>query len=156
MHPASQDGSWRELLERDGFVTLSGLFGPDETARLWQSLASTLAGSVGQDASIRGQEGTVYAARNLLRLWPGLPAVWPWPPLVDCLQSVLGPRLGLVRVLYFDKPPGQTWALPWHKDLTIAVRDNRLPRGRFSHPTRKAGVPHVEAPVEVLESMLTA
>src|SRR5262249_11408360 len=63
---------------------------------------------------------------------------------------------GLVRVLYFDKPPGQSWALPWHKDLTIAVRDNALPSERFGKPTRKAGVPHVEAPESVLAGMVTA
>ncbi len=45
--------------------------------------------------------------------------------------------------------------MPWHKDLTIAVRDNRLPSSHFAKPTRKAGVPHVEAPRAVLESMLT-
>src|SRR5262249_41243576 len=39
---------------------------------------------------------------------------------------------------------------------TIAVRDNRLASPHFSHPTRKAGVPHVEAPLAVLEAMLTA
>jgi ectoine hydroxylase-related dioxygenase (phytanoyl-CoA dioxygenase family) len=40
--------------------------------------------------------------------------------------------------------------------MTIAVRDNRLPGTRFARPTTKAGVPHVEAPTEVLEEMLTA
>jgi ectoine hydroxylase-related dioxygenase (phytanoyl-CoA dioxygenase family) len=61
-----------------------------------------------------------------------------------------------VRTLFFDKPPGQSWALPWHKDLTVAVRDNRLPSPHFVRPTRKGGVPHVEAPLSVLEAMLTA
>jgi ectoine hydroxylase-related dioxygenase (phytanoyl-CoA dioxygenase family) len=62
----------------------------------------------------------------------------------------------LVRALFFDKPPDQTWALPWHKDLTIAVRDNQRPSRHFTKPTRKAGVPHVEAPREELDAMLTA
>jgi ectoine hydroxylase-related dioxygenase (phytanoyl-CoA dioxygenase family) len=43
--------------------------------------------------------------------------------------------------------------LPWHKDLTIAVRQHR-PSLLFVHPTVKAGVPHVEAPRQVLEKML--
>jgi ectoine hydroxylase-related dioxygenase (phytanoyl-CoA dioxygenase family) len=76
--------------------------------------------------------------------------------LSDALTAVLGPEFGLVRTLYFDKPPERTWSLPWHKDLTIAVRENRLPSDRFTRPTRKAGVPHVEAPQELLESMLFA
>jgi hypothetical protein len=57
--------------------------------------------------------------------------------------------------LYFDKPPEQSWALPWHKDMTIAVRNNRLPSEHFSKPTLKVGVPHVEAPQWLLENMLT-
>jgi ectoine hydroxylase-related dioxygenase (phytanoyl-CoA dioxygenase family) len=60
----------------------------------------------------------------------------------------------LVRALFFDKPLEETWSLPWHKDLTIAVRDNRLQSRHFSHPTTKAGVPHVEASEELLQSML--
>jgi ectoine hydroxylase-related dioxygenase (phytanoyl-CoA dioxygenase family) len=72
------------------------------------------------------------------------------------LTEVLGPQAGLVRTHYFDKPPAQTWCLPWHKDLTIAVRDNRRPSSEFRNPTTKAGVPHVEAPRTLLESMLSA
>src|SRR5204863_534312 len=37
----------------------------------------------------------------------------------------------------------------------IAVQDNSLSSARFKNPTRKAGVPHVEAPREILERMVT-
>ena len=81
--------------------------------------------------------------------------MWRQPPLPELLEAVLGLGCGLVRGLFFDKPPERSWSLPWHKDLTIAVRDNRLPSRLFRKPTTKAGVPHVEAPREVLEAMLT-
>jgi ectoine hydroxylase-related dioxygenase (phytanoyl-CoA dioxygenase family) len=90
------------------------------------------------------------------RLWPAAAAVWRQPPLPDVLRAILGPAFGMVRVLYFDKHPDQTWALPWHKDLTIAVRDTHRPSPSFTKPTTKAGVPHVEAPEAVLEEMVTA
>ena len=61
-----------------------------------------------------------------------------------------------MRGLLFDKPPEQTWSLPWHQDMTIAVRDNRLPTAHFCKPTTKSGVPHVEASLSVLQQMLTA
>jgi ectoine hydroxylase-related dioxygenase (phytanoyl-CoA dioxygenase family) len=118
-------------------------------------LESALASGTAADPAIRGGEGTVYAARNVLRLWPGAARAWRAPRLVAALAAALGPGFGLVRGLYFDKPPGNSWALPWHKDLTVAVRDNRL-GGHFARPTRKAGVPHVEAPEGVLRAMLTA
>jgi Phytanoyl-CoA dioxygenase (PhyH) len=75
--------------------------------------------------------------------------------MLGLLADMLGPGFGLVRVLYFDKPPDQSWALPWHKDMTIAVKNNRLPSEHFAKPTFKAGVPHVEAPEWLLENMLT-
>jgi hypothetical protein len=71
------------------------------------------------------------------------------------LQEVLGKSGGLVRALYFDKPPDRTWSLPWHKDRTIAVEDNSLQSDYFSRPTNKDGVPHVVAFDEVLQRMLT-
>jgi hypothetical protein len=144
-----------EALERDGFTMLNGVFSPDVAAAIAAGIEVALAAAVGDDPAIRGGEGTLYAARNVLRLWPQTATVWHAPPLLRRLTATLGEGFGLVRALYFDKPPGNTWALPWHKDLTVAVRDNRL-GGQFAKPTRKAGVPHAEAPVGVLERMLTA
>ena len=77
------------------------------------------------------------------------------PALSSLLSETLGSNFGLVRGLYFDKHPDRTWSLPWHKDLTIAVKDNSLASTQFTKPTNKSGVAHVEAPVQVLESMLT-
>jgi hypothetical protein len=141
-------------IERDGFTTLPSVLAPGEVEAVLAALEHALASLTGP--TIRGDEGTIYAARNILALWPEVAGVWRRPPLPAVLQRVLGPAFGLIRVLYFDKPPGQSWALPWHKDLVIAVRDNALPSEGFRKPTRKAGVPHVEAPCEVLAAMLTA
>jgi hypothetical protein len=146
--------TWVADLHRDGYVLLPGVFGPAEVAGMTAALNDALASS--DEPAIRGDEGAVYAARNVLTLWPDCAVVWQREPLAGLLRAVLGRDLGLVRVLYFDKPPGQSWALPWHKDLTVAVRDNRRGSRAFRRPTTKAGVPHVEAPVEVLENMLTA
>lgn len=70
-------------------------------------------------------------------------------------MRVLGERAGLVRALFFDKPPDRAWSLPWHRDRTIAVKDNRIPSNDFSKPTVKAGIRHVEASEEILAGMLT-
>jgi ectoine hydroxylase-related dioxygenase (phytanoyl-CoA dioxygenase family) len=60
-----------------------------------------------------------------------------------------------VRALFFDKPPDCCWSLPWHKDRTIAVKNNDKPTSHFRRPTIKAGIPHVEAPESLLVRMLT-
>ncbi len=144
-----------EALVRDGFVTLPAVFTPDEAATMASDLDAAITAGRPDDPAILASEGTVYAARNILVLWPPSASVWIRPALLEPLISILGPRLGVVRVLFFDKPPGGSWALPWHKDLTIAVRDNGLPAARDLRPTRKAGVPHIEAPEAILTNMLT-
>lgn len=103
----------------------------------------------------RSSRGHVYAARNLLEVIPEVKTCWRSGVLLETLREVLGQRFGLVRVLFFDKPPDRTWALAWHKDTAIAVRDNALPTSQFSRPTVKAGVPHVIASDEILRRMLT-
>lgn len=147
---------WAAELEARGYTVLSNVFSEEPLAAMTHRLEGVFAERSGLEASIRGDEGAIYAARNVLELWPEAATIWRVPALMECLTAVLGPGFGLVRVLFFDKPPRQTWALPWHKDLTIAVCDNRLPSRHFGKPTRKAGVPHVEAPLDVLEAMLTA
>jgi ectoine hydroxylase-related dioxygenase (phytanoyl-CoA dioxygenase family) len=93
-------------------------------------------------------------ARNLLELWPRVTELVRTPALRDALCAVLGNQAGVVRALYFDKPPGHSWALPWHKDYSLAVREH-VPSAMFTKPTVKAGVPHVVAPRAVLDRMLT-
>lgn len=140
-----------EQLERDGYARMPGVVERAEVERIVTALEKAFA-AAGDDPAILGP----YGVRNVVELWPEADVVWRQPALVAVLRRLLGPKFGLVRTLYFDKPPGQSWALPWHKDLTIAVCDNSRPSERFTKPTRKAGVPHVEAPVEVLEEMVTA
>src|SRR5262245_20381262 len=131
-------------LESNGFALLRGVYPADEVADLLRQLGDALqAEETAGDGSIRADRA-VYAARNLAALWPGAVGVWRRPALTAALAAALGPRFGMVRALFFDKPPEQTWALPWHKDLTVAVKNNRLPGNHFCHPTRKAGVPHAE------------
>ena len=100
-------------------------------------------------------EGKTYGARNLLQVWPGWRRWLELPRVHKFLFSQLGGGAGLVRALYFDKPPGLSWSLPWHRDLTIAVEEHKDALGPFRCPTIKTGVPHVEAPRELLSRMLT-
>jgi hypothetical protein len=145
----------RGALEREGYCLVRGAVGGAARAELERGLATALASPAEAAASIRARSGLVYAARNLLELFPPVQDLWRSEVLVELVRAVLGAGAGLVRGLYFDKPPEQSWSLPWHKDLTIAVRAHADRSSRMTHPTIKAGVPHVEAPLDVLEQMLT-
>lgn len=139
--------------ETDGFAILPQVLttGEVETAR--EACAAALA-SAADDGSVFGRGGATHGARNLLRTWPSVVELLRIPVLVEVARQVLGPDAGVVRGLYFDKPPGDGWALPWHRDTTVAVKSHGIV-GKFGKFTTKAGVPHAEAPIEILDRMLT-
>src|SRR5205823_5760439 len=118
-------------IDRVGFAMIAGVFEDSEVEQLQAEFAEALSRP---EAAVIQWEGLVVGARNLLQLLPGVAEIWRRAPLLTLLTEMLGAQFGLVRALYFDKPPAQTWSLPWHKDLTIAVRDNRRPSGQFRKP----------------------
>lgn len=145
-----------DTIDQTGVAILPGVFSADRVREIVSDLSETLGGQSEDDGSIRSSHCMIYAARNLLAVWPRAFHLACQSGVRDAVRSILGPGCGLVRGLYFDKPPGRSWSLPWHKDMTIAVRDNTIPSEHFCKPTRKAGVMHIEAPGWLLEQMLTA
>ena len=141
-----------ERLNANGFSVVESIFDAAEVQRTIDKLERAIAAD--SDSSIKSR-GKVYAARNLIDSIPDIQSCFNAAPLVELLTADLSARFGLVRVLYFDKPSDRSWSLPWHKDLTIAVKDNTLPTTHFSKPTRKAGVDHVEASENLLKNMMT-
>jgi len=150
------ENRWLESLQRDGYSIIPSVFTPNQVDAITKDLGQALAMPGEEASAIRNPEGITFAARNVMSLWPPARAIWRQEPLLEIFSTILGPKFGLVRVLFFDKPPEQSWCLPWHKDLTIAVQDNGKPSAHFQKPTRKAGIPHVEASLDVLRAMLTA
>jgi ectoine hydroxylase-related dioxygenase (phytanoyl-CoA dioxygenase family) len=144
-----------QQIEADGFAIMRSVYSAELCRQIAAELEAALAACKDEATALKRQNGAIYGARNLLRVFPAAAVIWRREPLVELLSEVLGSDFGLVRGLYFDKPPRGNWSLPWHQDLTIAVKDHSLPSERFRRPTIKAGVPHVEAPDELLKQMLT-
>jgi hypothetical protein len=69
-------------------------------------------------------------------------------------SGLLGDQARPVRAIMFDKPAATNWALGWHQDRTISVRDRREVEG-FGPWTVKTGSLHVEPPFEVIRRMIT-
>jgi ectoine hydroxylase-related dioxygenase (phytanoyl-CoA dioxygenase family) len=143
----------QQAIAEEGFAILPGAFSPERVACLVSDLDRALPRS---GASVLQSRGHVYGVRNLIDVWPPALAVARDEALQVVVGAVLGTGFGLVRSIFFDKPPGRTWSLPWHRDTTIAVRELRYGDGEFGRPTVKAGIPHLEAPSWLLERMLTA
>ena len=143
-----------DLIAKDGFALVKQAY----SGATCKAMLACLVIAMREDEEnfhVRQSRGIVFAARNLFDICPEVKQFWRQPILMDLLSKILGDQYGLVRVLYFDKPSDRSWSLPFHKDMTIAVKDNSLPTTHFCKPTRKAGVDHVEASTEILQRMLT-
>jgi hypothetical protein len=68
--------------------------------------------------------------------------------------AVLGPGARPVRAILFDKTAERNWALGWHQDRTIVVRE-RIDADGYGPWTVKSGLIQVEPPFKVLERMVT-
>jgi hypothetical protein len=74
--------------------------------------------------------------------------------LLDLIRPHLQAEPFPVRAIYFDKSPDANWVVPWHQDITLALRARAEVPG-FGPWSTKDGIPHVQPPVEFLQRMLT-
>ncbi len=147
--PVNRD--WLGSLNRDGFAVIEGVVSPQVVAELTDLTRPYLAD---KRAGVLERGGETYGVRDLLWRAPEIKELAASPELIDIARAVLGPKAFAVRGLFFDKTPTTNWNLPWHQDLTIAVRARRDAPG-FGPWTLKAGIPHVIAPASLLERMAT-
>lgn len=126
-------------IHQDGFAIEPGVLNEAEVAQLRQAVAAPQPGRGG--------------VRNLPDAVPEVRDLAVSPKLMALVEAVLGKGAFPVRGILFDKIAGANWKVPWHQDLTIAVRE-RLETPGFGPWTVKDGVTHVQPPVDVLQRML--
>ncbi len=68
-------------------------------------------------------------------------------------QNILGADCFAVRAVFFNKIEKANWHVPWHQDISIAVRQRGDVPG-YSAYSVKEGVLHVNAPAALLDSLL--
>jgi hypothetical protein len=132
-----------------GFAILPGILAADRIELIARAIDDA-----GEGQAILRREGTLYGMRDALRSLPEIRELANSAELLDLVRPVLGSGAFAVRGLLFDKTPGANWGVPWHQDLTIAVKQ-RVEMPGFGPWTIKAGVTHVRPPVAVLEGMVT-
>lgn len=103
-----------------------------------------------QEFDTEGPSGS----RRIIALSPSLVHFLNAPIIRELVEPVLGSSFFVVRALIFDKSPQANWLVPWHQDVTIAVQHRKAVPG-FGPWSEKAGIPHVQPPVSILERMLT-
>lgn len=137
------------VLERAGFAIVADVI----DSRIVSALIETI-DAIPPHRLVLERGGSVYAMRNVLNLVPASRELAESEALTHLSQAILGPSAFVVRGLLFDKTPEANWGVPWHQDLTIAVKARTETPG-YGPWTVKGGIPHVQPPVSVLEQMLT-
>jgi ectoine hydroxylase-related dioxygenase (phytanoyl-CoA dioxygenase family) len=138
-------------LARDGFMIVARGLGDEQVRGVLADLSADDSSVIRPRRLARGPQ--VYAMRNLLDL-PYVRSCAASDAVRALVEPHLGRGAGVVRALFFDKSPGANWTVPWHQDLSIAVRE-RIDVPEYGPWSVKDGVVHVQPPREVLEAMLT-
>ncbi|KTF69704.1 phytanoyl-CoA dioxygenase family protein [Sphingomonas sp. HT-1] len=123
--------------ERDGAAHLAGAAAP------FLSALYALAGTLPPDRAGLRLHGA-----------SGLAALLESDALGAAAAARLGPTARPVRAILFDKSAATNWALGWHQDRTIAVRE-RVEVTGYGPWSIKQGLLHVEPPFALIETMVT-
>jgi ectoine hydroxylase-related dioxygenase (phytanoyl-CoA dioxygenase family) len=129
-------------IDRDGFIILDRFLSLDLIDRLIQDIAAL--------NLTPERAGT----RNILELLPSVQQLATSQEIQALVEPILGNSARVVRGIFFDKQPTANWKVPWHQDVTIAVK-NRLDLPDYHPWSLKGGIHHVQPPVAILERMLT-
>lgn len=125
-----------------GFAVVEGVAAEVELADL-RAEADRLLAESGRGAGARGGLGRSRAFADLAT----------WPPLRGLAEECLGSSCRPVMLTVFDKSEQANWKVPWHQDLTIAVRE-RVDAEGFGPWSVKDGVTHVQPPTELRSRMV--
>jgi ectoine hydroxylase-related dioxygenase (phytanoyl-CoA dioxygenase family) len=131
------------FIATDGFAIKENVVSPSQIEALYEATKS--------DESRSSKR--VAGKRNLLEL-EAIRMLARSPELRKLIEPILGREYFAVRAILFDKNAATNWKVPFHQDLSIAVRERADVDG-FSPWSLKDGVVHVQPPIAILESMLT-
>ncbi len=140
----------RRIWDRDGVLRIPAAYAQPCMAKLRSSLA---------DLAQCRASATRAGIRGLLDRSDAVRALATSDPALRLARDLIGAAARPVKATLFDKVTNANWTLPWHQDLTVALRPGAGPPdpSRWPGYTRwsvKSGVAHAEAPRHLLERMV--
>jgi ectoine hydroxylase-related dioxygenase (phytanoyl-CoA dioxygenase family) len=138
----------KSLNER-GFVIFEDVFDAQNVKNLALELAHL---NFGEAAKKR--KAVAFGVRNLLNVAPVVQEFVSSDAVRKLIEPIAGEKARVIRAIFFDKTPEANWKVPFHQDLTIAVREQKDFNG-FKAWTQKAGIFHVQPPDSVLENIIS-
>ncbi len=92
--------------------------------------------------------------RNLEKKSPLVLKMSQSSDVITLAKRYLSGKPQLVRAIFFNKTPSSNWLVSWHQDKTVAV-SKRFDLPEWGPWSLKEGVNHVQAPLAVLDDMIT-
>ena len=135
-----------EVFDERGFEIIDNAFDKQTVEHLALELSRL---SFGDAAKTR--KAVAFGVRNLLNVAPVVKEFAASDAVRKLIEPIAGEK---ARAIFFDKTPEANWKVPFHQDLTIAVREQKDVDG-FTAWTRKADIFHVQPPASVLESIVS-
>jgi ectoine hydroxylase-related dioxygenase (phytanoyl-CoA dioxygenase family) len=132
-----------------GFAVVPAVFSPQDL----RDICAAIDNATGTGPAFR-RTASVYAIRRFLKEIPAAVPLVLTPGLTRLLAGIFGPGYNIVKSIYFDKPGDSNWAVSWHQDLTIAVREKIDAEG-FGPWTVKGDVFAVQPPLPLLQDNFT-
>ncbi len=137
--------------QRDGFQLIKGAVGNAPVTEWLRAAARRMETA---PEGLVARHGEPYAMRGIVAQCPYIAACLRETVLPRIIRPILGKEARLVRSLLLDKTPENNWGVPWHRDLTIAVRQ-RIDLPGFSGWRERGEGWYVEPPFDVLRQMVT-
>ncbi len=131
-----------QVLEKNGFTIIPAIIDTDQINKLISVVEPVL-----RDCPSAG-------IRNIVQKQPLIQALSESPQIMVLVNSILGVDAKLVRSIFFNKDSNINWAVSWHQDLSIAVRQKADISGFYAW-SKKDGILHVQPPTSIMEKMLT-
>ena len=136
-------------VKRRGFAILDGIYTNREINRMLSIINRAT-----EDKKRFPKTDDLFAIRKLLMEIPTLKNILFNNNMLSLIRKGFGEDYFLTKAIYFDKPPGSNWTVPWHQDIPINVTQKSETEG-FSNWAEKSGNITVCPPLEYLQSAFT-
>jgi hypothetical protein len=123
-------------VQTDGFAIVEDVLSCEKVDDLLRALER-----IGDTGSVR-KRGGIFAVRNLQYVSAEVRELADSDGVRVLVEPILGVHFFPVRGILFDKIPDANWKVPWHPDVTIAVRE-RVEVDGFGPWSMKAEMLHV-------------
>ena len=137
-------------IDIDGFTIIEDVFSDDQIKVILQVISDIA--NTNNPAFRKTNE--LFAIRSFLKEVPQIIPFVFTRRLKEIIQQLFGLNYFIVKSIYFDKPAGSNWFVPYHQDLTISVNAKADLEG-FGPWTIKQSQYAVQAPLQILEDNFT-